>query len=42
MTKPQGVAIILLNSQSQVLLVLRDDKSSIVYPNTGNILEEYM
>ena len=38
MSKLQGAAIILLNSQRQVLLVLRDDKDSIPYPNTWNIL----
>jgi 8-oxo-dGTP diphosphatase len=36
--KPVGLGIILLNSQKQVLLFLRDDKSSIPFPNTWDIL----
>ncbi len=42
MSKLQGAALILLNSQRQVLLVLRDDKDSIAYPNTWNILGGYI
>lgn len=38
MKKPIGCVIILLNDQHQVLLVLRDQKSSIPFPNTWNLL----
>ena len=42
MTKLQGATIILFDSRRQILLVLRDDKDSIPYPNTWNILGGYI
>jgi len=38
MNKPQGSVIILLNSDHKILLVLRDNKDSIPFPNTWNLL----
>jgi 8-oxo-dGTP diphosphatase len=38
MDRPEGLSIILLNSKKQVLLFLRDDKSSIPFPNTWDLL----
>ncbi|GGA24238.1 NUDIX domain-containing protein [Okeania sp. KiyG1] len=38
MNKIQGSVIILLNSNNEILLVLRDDKNSIPFPNTWNLL----
>ncbi|NEO58722.1 MAG: NUDIX domain-containing protein [Okeania sp. SIO3B5] len=38
MNKIQGSVIILLNSNNEILLVLRDDKESIPFPNTWNLL----
>ncbi|MCG5057023.1 MAG: NUDIX domain-containing protein [Limnoraphis sp. WC205] len=38
MKKQIGCVIIILNDQHQVLLVLRDQKSSIPFPNTWNLL----
>ncbi|MDJ0518685.1 MAG: NUDIX domain-containing protein [Trichodesmium sp. MO_231.B1] len=38
MNKPQGSVIILLNSDNKILLVLRDNKDSIPFPNTWNLL----
>ncbi|NEQ36822.1 MAG: NUDIX domain-containing protein [Okeania sp. SIO3I5] len=38
MNKLQGSVIILLNSNNEILLVLRDDKDSIPFPNTWNLL----
>lgn len=44
MKKPTGAGIILLNSLSQILLILRDNTADIPYPNTwdlpGGHLEE--
>jgi len=44
MREPPGADIIILNSQQQVLVVLRDNKSSIPFPNTwallGGFIEE--
>ncbi|MFN6565287.1 MAG: NUDIX hydrolase [Nostoc sp. ChiSLP01] len=42
MREPPGVDIIILNSQQQVLLVLRDNKSSIPFPNTWALLGGYL
>lgn len=42
MKKPIGCVIILLNDQHQVLLVLRDQKRSIPFPNTWNLLGGFM
>ncbi|MEB3279234.1 MAG: NUDIX domain-containing protein [Lyngbya sp.] len=42
MKKPIGCVIILLNDQHQVLLVLRDQKPSIPFPNTWNLLGGFM
>ncbi|MDY7019910.1 MAG: NUDIX domain-containing protein [Cyanobacteriota bacterium] len=42
MKKPIGCVIILLNDQCEVLLVLRDQKSSIAFPNTWNLLGGFM
>jgi len=38
MDKPIAVSIILLNSKNEVLLFLRDDKSTIPFPNTWDLL----
>ncbi|NET42119.1 NUDIX domain-containing protein [Okeania sp. SIO2B3] len=38
MNKLQGCVIILFNSSKQILLVLRDNKDSIPFPNTWNLL----
>ncbi|MGD1700239.1 NUDIX hydrolase [Dapis sp. BLCC M229] len=38
MNKIQGCVIILFNSEKKILLVLRDDKDSIPFPNTWNLL----
>ena len=38
MQKLQGCVIILVNNAHQILLVLRDDKDSIPFPNTWNLL----
>ncbi|HLO84512.1 MAG TPA: NUDIX domain-containing protein [Nostocaceae cyanobacterium] len=38
MREPPGSDIIIINSQQQVLLVLRDNKSSIPFPNTWALL----
>ncbi|MBC1237312.1 acetyltransferase [Nostoc linckia z18] len=44
MREPPGADIIIINSQQKVLLVLRDNKSSIPFPNTwallGGFIEE--
>jgi 8-oxo-dGTP diphosphatase len=44
MREPPGTDIIIINSQQKVLLVLRDNKSSIPFPNTwallGGFIEE--
>ena len=42
MREPPGADIIILNSQKQVLLVLRDDKPSIPFPNTWALLGGYL
>ena len=42
MREPPGADIILLNSQHQVLLVLRDNKPSIPFPNTWALLGGYL
>jgi 8-oxo-dGTP diphosphatase len=42
MKEPPGADIIILNSQQQVLLVLRDNKSSIPFPNTWALLGGYL
>lgn len=42
MREPPGADIILLNSKHQVLLVLRDNKSYIPFPNTWALLGGYM
>lgn len=42
MREPPGADIILLNSKHQVLLVLRDHKNSIPFPNTWALLGGYM
>lgn len=42
MREPPGADIIILNSQQQVLLVLRDNKSSIPFPNTWALLGGYL
>ena len=38
MTNIQGCVIILFNTNNQILLVLRDNKDSIPFPNTWNLL----
>ena len=38
MNKLQGSVIILFNSDNKILLVLRDNKDSIPFPNTWNLL----
>lgn len=40
--EPPGADVILLNEHEQVLLVLRDDKPSIPYPNTWALLGGYI
>lgn len=40
--EPPGADIILINSQEQVLLVLRDNKPSIPFPNTWALLGGYI
>ncbi|MEM1168601.1 MAG: NUDIX domain-containing protein [Cyanobacteria bacterium P01_H01_bin.35] len=42
MNKIQGSVIILLNSNKQILLVLRDNKNSILFPNTWNLLGGFL
>ena len=42
MREPPGADIILVNRQQQVLLVLRDNKSSIPFPNTWALLGGYL
>ena len=42
MREPPGSDIIILNSQQQVLLVLRDNKDSIPFPNTWALLGGYL
>ncbi|BAY80216.1 NUDIX hydrolase (plasmid) [Nostoc linckia NIES-25] len=42
MREAPGADIIILNSQQQVLLVLRDNKSSIPFPNTWALLGGYI
>lgn len=42
MRESPGADIIILNSQQQVLLVLRDNKSSIPFPNTWALLGGYI
>lgn len=42
MREPPGSDTILINSQKQVLLVLRDDKPSIPFPNTWALLGGYI
>lgn len=42
MREPPGSDIIILNSQQQVLLVLRDNKSTIPFPNTWALLGGYL
>ena len=42
MREAPGADIIILNSQQQVLLVLRDNKSSIPFPNTWAFLGGYI
>lgn len=42
MREPPGADIIILNSRQQVLLVLRDNKSSIPFPNTWALLGGYL
>ncbi|WP_413161367.1 NUDIX hydrolase [Capilliphycus salinus ALCB114379] len=42
MKKPIGCVIILLNDLQQVLLVLRDQKPSIPFPNTWNLLGGFL
>lgn len=42
MREPPGADIILLNSQQKVLLVLRDDKPDIPFPNTWALLGGYI
>ncbi|MGF1493285.1 MAG: NUDIX domain-containing protein [Microcoleaceae cyanobacterium] len=37
MEKPIGCVVILINDACQVLLVLRDDKPTIPFPNTWNL-----
>ena len=38
----QGCVIILFNTDRQILLVLRDNKDSIPFPNTWNLLGGFM
>lgn len=40
--EPPGADIIILNQQQQVLLVLRDNKPSIPFPNTWALLGGYV
>ena len=42
MREAPGADIIIINSQQQVLLVLRDNKSSIPFPNTWALLGGYI
>lgn len=42
MREPPGADIIILNREHQILLVLRDNKSSIPYPNTWALLGGYI
>ncbi|MGB3511862.1 MAG: hypothetical protein WBA93_22020 [Microcoleaceae cyanobacterium] len=42
MNKLQGCVIILFNNAQQILLVLRDDQDSILFPNTWNLLGGFM
>jgi 8-oxo-dGTP diphosphatase len=42
MREAPGADIIILNSQQQVLLVLRDNKSSIPFPNTWALLGGFL
>ncbi|MGD1713019.1 NUDIX domain-containing protein [Dapis sp. BLCC M172] len=42
MNKIQGSVIILFNSNKQILLVLRDDKNYIPFPNTWNLLGGFL
>ncbi len=42
MHKIQGCVIILFNSDNKILLVLRDDKESIPFPNTWNLLGGFL
>ncbi len=42
MRETPGADIIILNSHQQVLLVLRDNKSSIPFPNTWALLGGYL
>jgi 8-oxo-dGTP diphosphatase len=40
--EPPGADIVLLNAREEVLLVLRDDKPEIPYPNTWALLGGYL
>lgn len=40
--EPPGADIVLVNSRDEVLLVLRDDKPEIPYPNTWALLGGYL
>ncbi|MDJ0555479.1 MAG: NUDIX domain-containing protein [Microcoleaceae cyanobacterium MO_207.B10] len=42
MNKLQGCVIILFNSSHEILLVLRDNKDSIPFPNTWNLLGGFL
>ena len=42
MNKLQGCVIILFNSDNKILLVLRDNKDSIPFPNTWNLLGGFL
>ncbi|MEB3177541.1 MAG: NUDIX domain-containing protein [Nostocaceae cyanobacterium] len=42
MREAPGADIIIINSQQQVLLVLRDNKSTIPFPNTWALLGGYL